>query len=76
MMSDLNAVFDVLESDDSASELGLIGDGFSRWKDMFEYLYYSQSKLGCESFEDQMWIGFADGSFRAVRNIQPQDYIV
>jgi len=43
MMPYFDAVFDVLECNYSAAELGLVRDGFSWREDVLQYLYDSQS---------------------------------
>lgn len=76
MVPDLYAVIDILERHNSTSDFGSIGDGFPRGEDVFQYPYNSEAKSGCESFEYQVRVRFADSTARTVWNIMAKDHIV
>jgi hypothetical protein len=56
MVSYLDTVFDILESDDSASNLGFVRNCFSGRENMFQYLHNTKPKLRSEAFENKMRI--------------------
>lgn len=69
VMANLDIVLDVLECDNSASELGLICDGFSRREDMLQDLDDAKTESGCEALEDEVGVGLANSPAGAVRDV-------
>ena len=43
---------------------------------MFQYLDNSKPQFGCEPFEDEMWVGFTDGTSGTVWDIMAKDDVV
>lgn len=76
MVPNLYAIIDILKCHDSTSDFGPICDGFPRREDVFQYPYDSETEPGCESFEYQVRVRFADSSSRAVWDIMAKDHIV
>ena len=70
MMPDFYAVFDIFESDDSASRFLT---GFSRREDVLEYLRNTLAQRGIEIFEDKMRVRLADGTACGIRDISSQN---
>lgn len=76
MVPDLDAILNILECNNSASNFRSIRDRFSWWEDVFQYSYDSETQSRCETFEYQVGVGFADGTARAVWDIMTKDDIV
>lgn len=76
MVPDLYAVIDVLECHHPTSDFGSVCDGFSRREDVFQDSHDAESQSGCESFEYQVRVRFADGAAGAVWNIMAEDDVV
>ena len=75
-MPDLDAVLDILECNNSASELGSVCACFSWWKYVLQYPDYSKSQFGSETIEDEMRVGFANSSPRAIGDIMAEHNIM
>lgn len=73
VMSDLNAVIDILEGDDSATK---IGAGLSGGKQVLQNLDYSLTQFCGETLKDQVWVALADCATGSVRDVLSQDDVV
>lgn len=76
MMSNFDAVLDILERHNPAANL-LVGSGrLSRWKEVLHNLNHSLAKGRIEVLEDQVRIGLADCAFAGVWEIMSKKHIV
>lgn len=66
MMAYLNAIFDILERDDSVPDLLR---EFPRWEDMLEDLHNTLAEWGVEIVKNEVWIGFGDCAASSVWDV-------
>lgn len=75
-MAHLDTILDILERHHAIADLRLVRDCFLGREDVLENPYDAQSEFGCEAFEDKVWIRFADGAARRVRDVMTEDNVV
>lgn len=76
MVSNLDAIFDILERHNPASNLSIGRDGFPGRKQVLQNLAHPRPEPRGEAFEDQMWIGLGDRAACAVGDVVAQNDIV